>query len=146
MNATWIQVSAVIATAGAVACAAALHAAEPFIEADVPLFVNRDQQFYRLPSLLVTTEGTVLAASQKRLGKRDDFAPSTLVLRRSRDGGRTFDPEQTLFERHGCCTFNGNLVKDRQTGTVFACFIAFPQAEHASWFPKTWVPQGVSER
>jgi sialidase-1 len=90
---------------------------------------------------LVTSQGTVLAATQKRLG-RDDFAPSSLVLRRSRDGGRTFEPEQTLFERSGYCTFNGNLVEDRQTGTLFACFIAFPQAEHAGWFPKTWITQG----
>ncbi len=119
-----------------------LQAAEPLIEADVPVFSNRDQQFYRLPSLLVTSQGTVLAASQKRFGSRSDFAPSSWVLRRSRDGGRTFEAEQTLFERSGYCTFNGNLVEDRQTGTVFACFIAFPQAEHAGWFTKTWIPQG----
>ena len=60
--------------------AAGLQAAEPFIEADVPLFANRDQQFYRLPSLLVTSRGTVLAASQKRFGGRGDFAPSSWVL------------------------------------------------------------------
>jgi sialidase-1 len=122
--------------------AAGLQAAEPFIEADVPLFENHGQHFYRLPSLLVTSRGTVLAASQERLGSRGDFAPSSWVLRRSRDGGRTFEPEQTLFERSGDCTFNGNLVEDRQTVTLFACFIAFPQAEHASWFTKTWIPQG----
>ena len=106
--------------------AAGLQAAEPFIEADVPLFANRDQQFYRLPSLLVTSRGTVLAASQKRLGGRDDFAPSSWVLRRSRDGGRTFEPEQTLFERSGYCTFNGNLVEDRQTGTAVRLFHRVP--------------------
>ena len=83
-----------------------------------------------------------MAASQKRFGGRGDFAPSSWVLRRSVDGGRTFEPEQTLFESSGYCTFNGNLVEDRQTKTLFACFIAFPQAEHASWFTKTWIPQG----
>jgi sialidase-1 len=118
------------------------QAAEPFIEAGVPLFSNHDKIFYRLPSLLVTGKGTVLAASQKRLGRGDDFAPSCLVLRRSRDGGRTFAPEQTLFERGGDCTFNGNLLEDRQRGTLFACFIAFPQAEHAAWFTKNWLPRG----
>jgi sialidase-1 len=119
-----------------------LRPGEAFIEADVPLFSNRDQQFHRLPSLLITSRGTVLAASQKRLGARGDFAPSGWVLRRSRDGGKTFESEQILFERSGYCTFNGNLVEDRQTGTVFACFIAFPQAEHAKWFTRTWIPQG----
>lgn len=118
------------------------QAAEPFIKVDVSVFLNRDKQFYRLPSLLVTSRGTVLAATQKRLGGRDDFAPSSLVLRRSRDGGRTFEPEQTLFAHNGYCTFHGNLVEDRQTATLFACFIAFPQAEHARWFTTTWIPQG----
>ena len=122
--------------------ASGLRAGEAFIEADVPLLSNRDQQFYRLPSLLVTSRGTVLAAGQKRLGGRGDFAPSGWVLRRSCDGGRTFESEQILFERSGYCTFNGNLIEDRQTGTLFACFIAFPQAEHARWFTKTWIPQG----
>ena len=128
--------------AAAVAGGSLLWAADAKIEADVPLFVSAAKCKYRLPSLLVTKHGTVLAAGQKRGGKGDDFAPSSLVLRRSLDGGRTFEPEQTLFERDGYCTFNGNLVEDRRSGTLFACFIAFPQAEHAAWFTKTWLPQG----
>ena len=70
----------------------------PFIKAGVPVFANAGKTFYRLPSLLVTSKGTVLAAGQKRVGQSGDFAPSSLVLRRSKDGGRTFAPEQTLFE------------------------------------------------
>ncbi|MCX7046641.1 MAG: sialidase family protein, partial [Candidatus Sumerlaeota bacterium] len=110
--------------------------------AGVPLFSNAAKNFYRLPSLLVTNSGVVLAASQKRFGGTDDFAPSSLVMRRSLDGGKTFEPEQTLFERSGYVTFNGNLVEDRQTSTIFACFIAFPHAERATWFQKTWIPNG----
>jgi sialidase-1 len=84
----------------------------------------------------------VLAAGQKRLGQDGDFSPSSLVLRRSLDGGKTFDPEQTLFDRDAIITFNGNLIEERDTGTIFACFIAFPQAERGTWFQKKWVPQG----
>lgn len=143
MHAIWTRANARLVTAAlTLVSAVASHATEPFIQADVSLFVNHDQQYHRLPSLLVTSRGTVLAASQKRFGSRNDFAPSSWVLRRSRDGGRTFESEQMLFQRNGYCTFNGNLVEDRQTGTVFACFIAFPQAEHASWFTQTWIPQG----
>ena len=121
------------------ACASAV---EPQGVTAVPVFTNHDQLFYRLPSLLVTSRGTVLAAGQQRIGSNGDFAPSSLVLRRSGDGGRTFGPEQTLFARSGACTFNGNLVEDRQRATLFACFITFPQAEHATWFQKTWMPRG----
>ena len=99
------------------AAAWGLHAevAAPFIEAGIPVFTNESKTFYRLPSLLVTSKGTVLAAGQKRVGQSGDFAPSSLVLRRSVDGGKTFTPEQTLFEQTGNCTFNGNLVEDRQS-------------------------------
>ena len=120
----------------------ALSNPTPFVETGTSLFANHDKCFYRLPSLLVTSKGTVLAACQKRLDSAGDFAPSSFVLRRSRDGGRTFEPERTLFDHNGDCTFNGNLVEDRATGTIFACFIAFPQAEHATWFTQKWAPQG----
>lgn len=123
------------------AATAAPAGAAPFCETDVSLFAN-DQCHYRLPSLLITKKGTVLAATQKRFGKGDDFAPSSLVLRRSLDGGKTFEPEQVIFEREGTNTFNGNLVEDRETGTIFATFIAFPHAEWRTWFQKTWVPAG----
>ncbi len=119
-----------------------MAAAEPQAETNAPLFAHHDKIFYRLPSLIITSNGTVLAACQKRLGSISDFAPSSLVLRRSRDGGKTFEPEQTLFEHTGDCVFNGNLVEDRQSGTLFATFIAFPQAERATWFQKIWMPAG----
>lgn len=127
---------------GAVPSASAADIAEPFIERERAVFELHGTAYYRLPSLLVTGRGTVLAACQKRLGKTDDFAPSSLVIRRSRDGGRTFDEEQTLFERAGHCTFNGNLVEDRQTGTLLACFIVLPQAEGPKWFSTTWTARG----
>ncbi|MFO8012158.1 MAG: sialidase family protein [Phycisphaerae bacterium] len=116
--------------------ASALH------EKDRPVFVSRGGVFYRLPSLLVTKDGTVLAACQKRLGHRGDWARSALVLRRSTDGGRTWSDEQVLFERADWCCFNGNLVEDRRRGTVLALFIAFPRAAGPTWFPRQWMPAG----
>ena len=121
---------------------AAAQSPHSFYEADVPLFANHGQFYYRLPNMLVTAKGMVLAASQRRLGSNGDFAPSGWVLRRSSDGGKTFGDEQVLFAREGACTFNGNLVEDRQSGTLFACFITFPQAEQKTWFTNAWSPRG----
>src|SRR5689334_8847013 len=87
------------------------EAAAPFGETDVSLFANDDKCHYRLPSLLITKSGTVLAACQKRFGQGGDFSPSNLVLRRSLDGGKTFEPEQTIFECDDTITFNGNLIQ-----------------------------------
>ncbi len=125
-----------------VAAVAGAETTAPFGETDVPIFVNDGKCHYRLPSLLITRNGTVLAACQKRFDQGGDFSPSSLVLRRSLDGGKTFEAEQTLFDREGIITFNGNLIEDRDSGAIFACFIAFPHAERGTWFQKKWVPRG----
>jgi hypothetical protein len=50
--------------------------ARPFLETGLPTFPNDNaaRRHYRLPSLLVTGKGTVIAVSQLRRGP-DDFAP-----------------------------------------------------------------------
>jgi sialidase-1 len=111
-------------------------------QADLPVFESEEGVYYRLPSILVTREGTVLAACQKRKGSRGDWAESALVLKRSTDGGRTWGPEQTLHEQPGYCVFNGNLVEDRQTEEILAAFITFPTKARNGWFLKTWIPAG----
>jgi hypothetical protein len=55
-------------------------------QADLPVFESGEGMYCRLPSILVTREGTVLAACQKRKGSRGDWAESALVLKRSTDG------------------------------------------------------------
>ena len=111
-------------------------------QADLPVFESGDGVYYRLPSIVVTREGTVLAACQKRKGSRGDWAESALVLKRSTDGGRTWGSEQTLYARPGYSVFNGNLVEDRHIGQVLATCIAFPTEEGAGWFLETWIPAG----
>ncbi|MCH5375435.1 MAG: glycoside hydrolase, partial [Planctomycetes bacterium] len=111
-------------------------------QTDLPVFESGEGVYYRLPSILVTRQGTVLAACQKRKGSRGDWAESALVLKRSSDGGKTWGPEQTLYERSGYSAFNGNLVEDRLTGQVLATLIAFPTQAGADWFPETWISAG----
>ena len=115
--------------------------AKPLFETDRPLFVNHDVHTYRLPSLIVTEKGTVLAACQKKIG-RTDWDRSSFVLRRSCDGGKTFEPERVIYEREDYVTFTGNLIEDLHTGTIFACFIAFPFEQGRTWFDETWLPRG----
>lgn len=134
-----------LAIATSAACAAReqeSYGAKVFHQKDLPVFVSGGGAFYRLPSLLVTRDGTVLAACQKRKGHAGDWAESALVLRRTFDGGRSWSDEQVLFERDGWCCFNGNLVEDRRNGTLLALFIAFPRAAGGEWFPEKWIPAG----
>lgn len=106
------------------------------------LFEMTENVTYRLPSLLLTSKGTLLAACQKRKGERGDWAESEFVLKRSVNGGRTWESEQVLYADEGVCTFTGNLVEDCRTNKIFALFISFPKNDGKNWFKKKWMPAG----
>lgn len=63
-----------------------------------PLFEKQDiwtggvggYDIYRIPGLVVTAKGTVLAYCEARKGSRSDWGTIDIQLRRSTDGGRTF--------------------------------------------------------
>ena len=77
---------------------------------------------YRIPSLLVTPKGTVLAFCEGRKTSRADHGDVDLVLRRSRDGGNTWGPMTLVHEEGGTANITiGNPcpVVDRQTGTIW---------------------------
>ncbi|MGW0824670.1 sialidase family protein [Streptomyces sp. NPDC002845] len=47
---------------------------------------------FRIPAVVVTAGGTLLAFCEGRVGSRDDFGNIDIVLKRSTDGGRTWGP------------------------------------------------------
>ncbi|MGW6015527.1 sialidase family protein [Streptomyces sp. NPDC055210] len=49
---------------------------------------------FRIPAVVVTGEGTLLAFCEGRVGSRDDFGHIDIVLKRSTDGGLTWGPLQ----------------------------------------------------
>ena len=68
--------------------ATAAHAAEPYLEKTV-LF-ERDSggyMLYRIPGIVVTRTGTILAYAEARKSDRSDWHASDIILRRSTDGG-----------------------------------------------------------
>ncbi len=72
--------------------AASSIAATPFLE-KTNLFQGGEQgiALYRIPGVVVTTNGTVLAYCEARRNSRSDWADSEVFLRRSTNGGLTFD-------------------------------------------------------
>ena len=56
---------------------------------------------YRIPALTVTTKGTVLAFCEGRKTSGRDDGDIDLLLRRSRDGGTTWEPLQLVQEEGG---------------------------------------------
>lgn len=51
---------------------------------------------YRIPGVIVTANGSVLAYAEARKSARGDWGATDIVLRRSTDGGRTFSPTRII--------------------------------------------------
>ncbi len=93
----------------------------------VPVFVaGRDgYHTYRIPALIVSPAGTLLAFSEGRKNNRRDHGDIDLVLKRSPDGGRTWGPQRIVYEEGGTQEITiGNPcpVIDRDTGTIWLPF------------------------
>jgi sialidase-1 len=77
---------------------------------------------YRIPSVICTTHNTILAFCEGRQtppGPGNDTGEINLLVRRSRDGGKTFDPPHIVWaEGHNTCG-NPCPVVDRSTGKIW---------------------------
>ncbi|MCY3021151.1 MAG: sialidase family protein [Planctomycetota bacterium] len=74
---------------------------------------------YRIPALLVTAKGTLLAFCEGRKGGQGDSGDIDLVLKRSLDGGATWLPLQVVWDDGPNTAGNPCPVLDRSTGTIW---------------------------
>ncbi len=80
---------------------------------------------YRIPALVVTPGGALLAICEGRKTSRADHGDVDLVQRRSTDGGRTWGPLTRIHEEGGDAPITiGNPcpVVDRETGVLWLPF------------------------
>ncbi|MDB4289288.1 glycoside hydrolase [bacterium] len=84
---------------------------------------------YRIPSLLTTQGGTVLAFCERRLGLHD-HAQNDIVVKRSKDGGKSWGDEIIVFE-DGMNSINDPLTVQLSNGRVMMMFARFPYGWHA---------------
>ncbi|MCX6903026.1 MAG: sialidase family protein [Verrucomicrobia bacterium] len=84
----------------------AAHAAEPFLEKnDVFIAGQEGYALYRIPGLVVTAKGTVLAYCEARR-KGGDWDMIDIMLRRSTDGGKTWSDRRSMADVPGPKTKN----------------------------------------
>src|SRR3954466_1564456 len=69
--------------------------AEP-IKSDVFLADTAGYQTYRIPGLVVTKSGAILAYCEARKSAKSDWGVIDVMLRRSTDGGTPFDPPRRM--------------------------------------------------
>lgn len=98
------------------------------------IFVSGTQGYdtYRIPALLVTGAGTVLAFCEGRVNDAGDHGTIHVLLKRSEDQGRSWSEQQVVWEDGANTCGNPCPVQDSATGTI--------------WLPANWNrPGGRSE-
>ena len=124
----------------------------------IDVFVSGSQGYhtYRIPGIVLTTKGTLLAFCEGRKTSRSDHGDLDLVLRRSTDGGKTWQPMQLVYEEGGTAKITiGNPcpVVDRQTGTIWLpfcrdndrVFITHSDDDGKTWAAPTEITKAVNK-
>jgi sialidase-1 len=73
---------------------------------------------YRIPALVKTNRGTLLAFCEGRKAGRGDSGNIDLLVRRSTDGGQTWSPMQVIWDDDENTCGNPCPVVDRETGAI----------------------------
>lgn len=89
----------------------------------VDVFVGGQEGYpaYRIPALITTKRGTLLAFAEGRASRRD-HAENDIVLKRSTDGGKTWGPLQLIDEDGTNALNNPTAVVVRETGRVILMY------------------------
>ncbi|MGH9309527.1 MAG: sialidase family protein, partial [Vicinamibacterales bacterium] len=91
---------------------------DPPVHTDVYVAGEGEYHTYRIPSVIATPGGTLLAFAEARREGAGDAGNIDLVVKRSQDGGRTWSAMQVIGD-NGPNTFgNPCPVIDRRTGAV----------------------------
>ena len=91
----------------------------------IDLFSYRQGNYntYRIPALLTTQKGVVLAFTEGRKNHADDQGHIEILLRRSFDGGKTWGPVQVVAKDGTNALNNPTAVQDRDTGIIWLMFV-----------------------
>jgi sialidase-1 len=98
-------------------CTAPAIAADPV---QVPVFTSGKDAYhtFRIPSVIVSPKGTVLAFCEGRKNGRGDTGDIDLVMKRSADGGKTWGKLEVLWDEADNVCGNPCPVIDAKSGTI----------------------------
>jgi len=85
------------------------------------VFVNGEDGYhtYRIPALLATKKGTLLAFCEGRKSGRSDSGDIDLLVKRSEDMGKTWSRRQVVWDDRENTCGNPCPVVNRKTGTIW---------------------------
>ncbi|MFF7750849.1 exo-alpha-sialidase [Streptomyces sp. NPDC007971] len=93
----------------------------PDFEQQVLFKASQDPGYacFRIPAIVRTTDGTLLAFAEGRVLNCGDAADIDIVVKRSTDGGRTWGPLQVVNQGAGDTHGNPAPIVDRDTGRIW---------------------------
>ncbi|MCA9039152.1 MAG: exo-alpha-sialidase [Planctomycetaceae bacterium] len=91
--------------------------------------IDGEDYGYRIPSLVKTNSGALLAVAERRLGLHD-HSENDLVMRRSTDNGQTWTPIELVVEAGGD-SLNDPCMVVLDTGRILLRYTHFPRGVHA---------------
>ena len=96
---------------------------------EIPVYHAKDDGYFihRIPALLSTQKGTLLAFCEARSGSASDSASTDVVLKRSLDLGKTWTAAQIVAHSPGYTVGNPAPVQDRKTGVIWLLLTANPE-------------------
>jgi sialidase-1 len=114
---------------------------EPYFHSQ-PLFEAGRENYrtYRIPAIAVAPKGAILAAAAGRYNGHGDWSNTDLMLRRSTDGGETWDEQQILVNDGVNTVDNPCFIVDAKRGEVHLMY----QIGYARAYVKTSRDDGVT--
>jgi sialidase-1 len=96
---------------------------------------------FRIPAMVTTSQGTLLAFCSARKGRGGDWDPTDIVLRRSTDSGKNWTSTQLIAHKDSLTCDNPTPVIDYQTGEIHLlyqinyarCYYTGSSDEGRSW-------------
>ncbi|MCE9526296.1 MAG: glycoside hydrolase [Planctomycetales bacterium] len=92
---------------------------EPLVQGPVFAAGTGGYHTYRIPSLIVTKKGTLLAFCEGRKKGTSDAGDIDLVLRRSTDGGKSWQPMQVVWDDGPNTCGNPCPVVEQESGVIW---------------------------
>src|SRR3989442_5890333 len=111
-----------------VAFAETLAAAPPGPPQLIDVFVGGQDGYpaYRIPALITTKRGSLLAFAEARASLRD-HAENKIVMKQSTDGGNTWGTLQVIHDDESNALNNPTAVVVRETGRVILMYQRYPR-------------------
>ena len=93
------------------------------------VFISSEDGYhtYRIPSVITTPKGTLLAFCEGRKFSSRDQSLTDIVLKRSFDGGKTWTPMQVVVNAVPDAAMDPCPVIDQTTGTIWLIYDRWPE-------------------